>query len=127
MLEQDRVAPQRRVEDADVQQPLDGHQRDGDGQHRRAQHHGSGWSRTCAQTNSGSRNQVIPGARILWIVTMKFSPVRIDEKPVMNTAIAAGTTIVLENIVRERRVERPAGVDPAEDQDDQSAIEPPIM
>ena len=41
----------------------------------------------------------MPGARIVWIVTMKFSPVRIDEKPVINTAVAAGTTIVLENIV----------------------------
>ena len=30
---------------------------------------------------------------------MKFSPVRIDEKPAMNTASAAGTTIVFENIV----------------------------
>ena len=30
---------------------------------------------------------------------MKFRPVRIDENPVMNTAVAAGTTIVLENIV----------------------------
>ena len=52
-----------------------------------------------AQTNSGRRNQVIPGARIVWIVTMKFSPVRIDENPVMKTAVAAGTTIVFENIV----------------------------
>jgi hypothetical protein len=42
------------------------------------------------QTNSGSRNQVMPGARILWIVTMKFRPVRIDEKPVMKTPSAAG-------------------------------------
>ena len=25
----------------------------------------------------------MPGARILWMVTMKFRPVRIDEKPVM--------------------------------------------
>ena len=38
------------------------------------------------QTNSGSRNQVIPGARIWWIVTMKFRPVRIDENPVMKIA-----------------------------------------
>ena len=30
---------------------------------------------------------------------MKFRPVRIEENPVMNTAVAAGTTIVLENIV----------------------------
>ena len=37
-----------------------------------------------AQTNSGSRNQVSPGARMRWIVTMKLRPVRIDEKPTMN-------------------------------------------
>ncbi len=30
---------------------------------------------------------------------MKFRPVRIEEKPVMKTVTAAGTTIVLENIV----------------------------
>ena len=48
---------------------------------------------------SGRRNHVIPGARIVWIVTMKLSPVRIEENPVMNTAVAAGTTIVFENIV----------------------------
>ena len=35
------------------------------------------------QTNKGSRNQVRPGARIRCTVTMKFRPVRIDEKPVM--------------------------------------------
>ena len=36
------------------------------------------------QMNRGSRNQVIPGARILWIVTMKLSPVAIEENPAMN-------------------------------------------
>ena len=38
----------------------------------------------------------MPGARILWIVTMKFSPVRIDEKPVMKMPIAVGMTSVFE-------------------------------
>ena len=37
MLEQDRVATQRRVEDPDVKQPLDRHQDDGDGDHRGAE------------------------------------------------------------------------------------------
>ena len=37
------------------------------------------------QTNSGSRFQVSPGALILWIVTMKLRPVRMDEKPITNT------------------------------------------
>ena len=38
----------------------------------------------------------MPGARILWIVTMKFSPVRIEENPVMKTPSAAGITLVLD-------------------------------
>ena len=45
------------------------------------------------------RNQVIPGARILWIVTMKFSPVKIDENPTRNAPIAVASTCVFENIV----------------------------
>jgi hypothetical protein len=45
-----------------------------------------------AQTNSGNRNQVIPGQRILWTVTMKFKPVRIDEKPVMKMPTAVAMT-----------------------------------
>ncbi len=36
-----------------------------------------------AQMNNGSRLQVIPGHRILWTVTMMFSPVRIEENPRM--------------------------------------------
>ena len=51
------------------------------------------------QTNKGSRPHVMPGARIVWMVTMKFRPVRIEENPVMNTVTAAGTTMVFENIV----------------------------
>ncbi len=46
--------------------------------------------------NSGMRNQVRPGARILWMVTIKFRPVRIEENPVMNTPIATAVTCVLE-------------------------------
>ncbi len=45
---------------------------------------------------SGSRNQVSPGARILWMVTMKFRPVMIDEKPAMNTPAAIAMTWVFE-------------------------------
>ena len=32
--------------------------------------------------------------RIVWIVTMKFMPVRIDDRPTMNTPLTAGTTAV---------------------------------
>ena len=37
------------------------------------------------QMNSGSRYQVMPGARRRWMVTMKFRPVAIEEKPAMKT------------------------------------------
>jgi hypothetical protein len=40
------------------------------------------------------RNQLSPGARILWIVTMKLSPVRIDEKPAMKMPTAATATLL---------------------------------
>ncbi len=42
------------------------------------------WIRAVAyrpQQNSGMRNQVMPRGRSLWIVTMKFRPVRIELKP----------------------------------------------
>ena len=45
-----------------------------------------------AQQNSGSRNQVMPGARSMWVVVMKLTPVAIDEKPTTNTPAAAATT-----------------------------------
>ena len=48
----------------------------------------SNWIRLVAysdQTNSGMRPHVMPGQRILWIVTMMFSPVMIELNPEMNT------------------------------------------
>ncbi len=42
--------------------------------------------------NKGRRNQVRPGARMVWMVTMKFIPVRIDENPVIKTPTAIVTT-----------------------------------
>jgi hypothetical protein len=44
------------------------------------------------QQNRGIRVQVIPGARIVWIVTRKLSPVRIEEKPAMKMPTAVTTT-----------------------------------
>ena len=49
--------------------------------------------------NSGIRNQVMPGARIRCVVTMKFRPVRIDEKPVMKMPSAAEITLLVEETV----------------------------
>jgi hypothetical protein len=45
------------------------------------------------QTKIGSRHQVRPGARSLWTVTMKFSPVKIDENPEMMMPIRVGATL----------------------------------
>ena len=45
------------------------------------------------QTNSGSRNQVMPGARSMWMVVMKFTPVAIEENPTTNTPAAAAITL----------------------------------
>ena len=53
----------------------------------------------CAQTNSGSRNHVRPGARMRCTVTMKLKPVRIDENPAMKTPTAASVTFVADPIV----------------------------
>ncbi len=38
-----------------------------------------------AHTKRGSRNQVIPLARMVWVVTMKLRLVMIDETPTMKT------------------------------------------
>ena len=56
------------------------------------------WIRLVAymdQTNSGRRNQVMPGARILWTVTMKFSPVKIELKPARKMPRMVTTTAPL--------------------------------
>ena len=37
----------------------------------------------------------IPGDRLRWIVTIKFNPVKIDEKPRMNTAMVINPTAPL--------------------------------
>ena len=52
-----------------------------------------------AQTNSGRRNQVIPGARIVCTVTIKLSPVRIDENPLIKIPSPTAMTYVFENVV----------------------------
>ena len=48
------------------------------------------------QTNSGIRNQVMPGARIVCVVTTKLSAVAIDENPTSVTPTRASTTQPLE-------------------------------
>ena len=48
------------------------------------------------QANSGRRNHVMPGARSMWMVAMKLTPVAIEEKPTTNTPAAAGMTLECE-------------------------------
>ena len=47
-------------------------------------------ARTCG------RNQSMPGARSMWVVVMRLTPVAIEENPTMNTPAAAATTLLLE-------------------------------
>jgi hypothetical protein len=98
VLEQQRIAAQRRIKDADAEDAL--------GAISIKVIASTGVAKTrirlvayIDQMNSGRRNQVIPGARISWIVTMKFKPVSIEEKPAMNTPVATAKTCELENVV----------------------------
>jgi len=50
-------------------------------------------------TKRGRRNHVMPVVRMVWIVTMKLSPVRIDEKPTMKTPTTVNITCEFENMV----------------------------
>ena len=52
-----------------------------------------------AGTQPSQRHHVRPGARSVCTLTMKFSPVRIDENPSTSTPHSAATTCELENIV----------------------------
>ena len=65
-----------------------------------------------AQTSSGMRQNVMPGARIVMIVTRKLSAVMIELAPAHWTPMLKNTWP--ERLVRaERRVARPAGRRPA--------------
>ena len=47
------------------------------------------------QPKSGMRSQPMPLARSRWMVTMKLTPVRMDENPRMNTPATAADTLVV--------------------------------
>ena len=116
VLEQHRVAAERRVEDADVEErapcissssvmPSTGV--------------ASTWMMRrrvdAPRRTAACWNQAMPGARSLWMVAMKLTPVRIEEKPRMNAADASSDRRAVPCVVRVGRVERPAGVDAAGD------------
>ena len=48
----------------------------------------SSWTTSVIQTNTGIRNSVMPGARMLMIVTAKFTAETVDAMPVMSSPIA---------------------------------------
>ena len=60
-----------------------------------------------AHTSSGIRKKLIPGARIVMIVTRKFSAVAIEDAPANCTPIVK-KTCPIGCVDRERRVRRPA-------------------
>ena len=60
--------------------------------------------------NSGRRNQVRPGARMRWMVTTKFRPVRMDEKPAMKMPTPGLNNVGVAEGGAEGRVKGPAGV-----------------
>ena len=98
VLEQERVSAERGVKDAEVEEALHGAQDDGDRDHRRAQDH----DEAGGVVRPDEQRQAAPGqagSAHLWMVTMKFRPVKIDEKPAMKTASPAAITVVLVYIV----------------------------
>ena len=68
------------------------------------------------QMNTGRRYQVRPGARRRWMVTMKFRPVAMVEKPEMKMPITTGDDVALGIVAGQRGVEGPAGIDAAGEQ-----------
>ena len=60
-----------------------------------------------AHTSSGMRKKLMPGARIVMIVTRKFSAVMIEEAPANCTADRE-ERLPDRRVVRQRRVGRPA-------------------
>lgn len=98
VLEQHRVAAIGRVEHADMEGAFRDQQdqRRGDDRRREQEDQARGVVRPDEDRQLEPRHA---GRRMVWIVTTKLSPVRIDEKPTMVTPISAGSTQVLEKAV----------------------------
>ena len=84
----------RWIEDAEVEGALENDQQQRDGDHRSAQQHddAGGVMGPDEQRQAGPGH---PGARMRWMVTTKFSPVRMEEKPDDEDAAPASMTWVL--------------------------------
>ena len=64
MLEQQRIAAQLRIENADVEGALQRHQQQRDRQHRRAQHHDDGGRIVRPDRTAAGAARSFPGARM---------------------------------------------------------------
>src|SRR6266404_1093794 len=95
VLKEDGVATEGGIEKAQMKHALEAGEQESDGDNGRAQNHDQAGG-VCAQANRGSRNQVMPGARMVWMVTMKLRPVRIEEKPLIKMPMTAGVTAEFE-------------------------------
>ena len=99
VLEQDRVAAELRIENAQTERALghDEHERDGD--HGRAENHDEAGRvvRPDEQRQPEPREARVRASG--GSVTMKLKPVRIDENPATNAAIAAIVTLVCDALV----------------------------
>ncbi len=98
VLEQDRIAAEGRIEDTDTRNALEDQQQQGDRQHGRRQDDDQRVA-YIAPDEQRHPNHVMPGARILWIVTMKLIAVNIDEKPTITPPSTVPITCVFEYVV----------------------------
>ena len=87
--------PQSGIEDPQAKKSAQSYQHQGNGDDRRAENKNNA-GRVVRPDEKRQAKPRHAGARILWIVTMKLSPVRIEEKPVIKTPTTVRTTWVLE-------------------------------
>ena len=108
VLPEDRVAAGRRVEEAAAVVAVDEQHDQGARQDRRREDDEDARDEA-VQVRIGIRNIVIPGARILKIVTRKLTPPRIELVPMRMTATIQRSMPVPEYVASdERRIGRPA-------------------
>ena len=93
MLVEDGIAADARIEDAEVKHAFQDHEQEGDAQNRRGEHlHPSrGIERPWEKRHA---HPVHALARMRWMVVMKLSPVRMEEKPMTKAPSTAMVTLV---------------------------------
>ena len=81
VLEEERIAAERRIEDADLEHALDRDQHQRHREHRRRQHQDDARRVDRPDEERQPEPASCPARACVCTVTMKLSPVRIDEKP----------------------------------------------